>query len=147
MLALLRHPEQLARLRTDAGMAETAVDELLRWDSPVQLTMRIPTEDVDLGGHRLARGQTVVAVLGSANRDPAVFPDPDRLDLGRDAGAHLSFGYGIHFCLGAQLARLEGAVALGELARRFPNVALETDRVAWRRLTFLRGLVALPVRV
>lgn len=146
-LALLRHPEQRERLRTEPGIAERAVDELLRWDSPVQLTMRIPLEDAELDGHRLRRGQAVIAVLGSANRDPAVFAEPDRLDLGRAGGDHLAFGYGIHFCLGAQLARLEGEVVLGELVRRFPDMRLATDRVRWRRLTFLRGLERLPVRL
>jgi pimeloyl-[acyl-carrier protein] synthase len=146
-LALLQHPEQRERLRTEPGIAERAVDELLRWDSPVQLTMRIPLEDVELDGHRLAHGQAVIAVLGSANRDPAVFAEPDRLDLGRAGGDHLAFGHGIHFCLGAQLARLEGEVVLGELMRRFPDMRLATDRVRWRRLTFLRGLDRLPVRL
>jgi len=109
--------------------------------------MRIPTEDVDFDGHRFAKGAAVVAVLAAANRDPAVFANPDTLDIGRQDNDHLSFGSGIHFCLGAQLARLEGRCALGEIARRFPDIRLAADTVTWRRLTFLRGLQTLPVRV
>jgi len=147
MLTLLREPEERERFRTDPAVAETAIDELVRWESPVQLTMRIPTEEVEVAGAVFRPGQSVIAVLGAANRDPAVFDEPDRLDLGRSAGDHLSFGHGVHYCLGAQLARLEGQVALGELVRRFPDMTLATDRVRWRRLTFLRGLEALPVRL
>jgi pimeloyl-[acyl-carrier protein] synthase len=147
LLALFQHPEQLARLREEPGIAATAVEELLRWDSPVQLTGRIPLEHVELNGHRFAKGQAVIAVLGSANRDPDIFPHPDVLDLGRPDGHHLAFGQGIHFCLGAQLARLEGRIALTEIARRFPDLRLVTDRLRWRRLTFLRGVEELPVRI
>jgi cytochrome P450 len=142
---LLRHPAQLARLRAEPQLAASAVEELLRFDSPVQLTMRIPLEDLDFGGRQFRRGQGVVAVLGSANRDPEVFAEPDSLELGRAENRHLSFGHGVHFCLGAQLARLEGEVALRELARRFPDLRLSAQRVRWRRLTFLRGLATLPV--
>jgi cytochrome P450 len=147
MLALFQHPEQLARLHEEPGIAATAVEELLRWDSPVQLTGRIPIEDVELNGHHLAKGQAVIAVLGSANRDPEVFPNPDALDLGRPDGHHLALGHGIHFCLGAQLARLEGRIAFTEIARRFPGLRLRTNRLRWRRLTFLRGVEELPVSV
>jgi hypothetical protein len=147
VLALLRHPSELERLREEPGLAADAVEELLRFDSPVQVTMRIPTEDVDLHGCRLAKGQAVVTVLGSANRDPEVFADPERLDLARRDNRHLSFGHGIHFCLGAQLARLEGRVAIGELVRRFPDLRLAGPEPRWRRLTFLRGVGALHVRV
>jgi hypothetical protein len=147
VLALLRHPDQLARLHEEPAIIEGAVEELLRWDSPVQLTMRIPTEPIELRGVRFEPHQAVVTVLGSANRDPEAFPRPDVLDLGRTPNEHLSFGHGIHFCLGAQLARLEGEVALRELARRFPGMRLATEHPRWRRLTFLRGVDALPVRV
>jgi cytochrome P450 len=147
VLALLRHPDQLARLREEPGIGERAVEELLRWDSPVQLTMRIPTEPVELAGVRFEPHQAVVTVLGAANRDPEAIAQPDVLDLGRTANEHVSLGHGIHFCLGAQLARLEGQVALGELARRFPDLRLVTERPRWRRLTFLRGVDALAVRV
>jgi pimeloyl-[acyl-carrier protein] synthase len=147
IVTLLRHPEQLARLRDDSAVIERAVEELLRWDSPVQLTMRIPREDIELDGVRFQKHQAVVTVLGAANHDPAAFERPDVLDLGREPNEHLAFGYGIHFCLGAQLARLEGQVAFRELARRFPNLRLAIDHPRWRRLTFLRGVEALPVRV
>ncbi|HWP65438.1 MAG TPA: cytochrome P450 [Candidatus Limnocylindria bacterium] len=147
VLALLRHPDQLARLHEEPGIADRAVEELLRWDSPVQLTMRIPLEPVELAGVRLEPHQAVVVVLGSANRDPAAFERPDVLDIGREPTEHVSFGYGIHFCLGAQLARLEGQVALRELARRFPHMRLAGAEPRWRRLTFLRGVEALPLRV
>jgi cytochrome P450 len=147
LISLLRQREQLDRLRAEPGLIDSAVEELLRWESPVQLTMRIPTEDVDFDGRHFAKGAAVVAVLAAANRDPAVFANPDTLDIGRDDNDHLSFGSGIHFCLGAQLARLEGRYALGEIVRRFPDIRLAADGVTWRRLTFLRGLEALPVRV
>ena len=147
ILALLRHPDQLARLREDPGIAERALEELLRWDSPVQLTMRIPTQPMEFDGVRFETHQAVVTVLGAANHDPAAFDRPEVLDLGREPNEHLAFGQGIHFCLGAQLARLEGQVALRELARRFPSLRLATDHPRWRRLTFLRGVERLPVRV
>ena len=147
VLALLRHPDQLARLREEPEVAPHAVEELIRFDSPVQLTMRIPTEDFDFAGVRLEKGQAVVTVLGSANRDPEIFTRPDELDLGRAPNEHLAFGQGIHFCLGAQLARLEGQIAFRELARRFPDLRLASGEPKRLRLTFLRGLEGLPVRV
>jgi cytochrome P450 len=147
LLALLRHPDQLARLREDPTLIDSAVEELLRWDSPVQFTMRIPREALDFNGHRFAAGEAVVAVLGSANRDPEVVTDPERFDIGRVDQRHLSFGHGVHFCLGAQLARLEGRIVLGMLVQRFPRLRLASDNVRWRRLTFLRGLERLPVAV
>jgi cytochrome P450 len=146
LLALLRHPEQLERLRSQPELAASAVEELLRWDSPVQFTMRIPTRELEFRGRRFDAGQAVVAVLGSANHDSEVFETPDRLDLGRQDNRHLSFGQGVHFCLGAQLARLEGEVALGALVRRFPDLRLAGGEPKWRRLTFLRGVESLPLR-
>jgi cytochrome P450 len=147
LLALLRHPEQLARLCADPTLIDSAVEELLRWDSPVQFTMRIPLETMDFGGHRFEKGQAVVAVLGAANRDPATVEDPERLDIGRADPRHLSFGHGVHFCLGAQLARLEARIGLGMLIQRFPHIRLASEDVRWRRLTFLRGLEKLPIRL
>ena len=147
LVALLRHPDQLAWLRDNPSLTERAVEELLRWDSPVQLTMRIPTEAIDFDGVHFETHQAVVTVLGAANHDPEAFDRSDVLNLDREPNEHLAFGQGIHFCLGAQLARLEGQVALRELARRFPNLRLAADRPRWRRLTFLRGVEALPVRV
>lgn len=145
MLALLQHPEQLERLRAEPHLIDSAVEELLRWDSPVQFTMRIPTGDLEFRGHEFKKGQAVIAVLGSANRDAAVFADPDRLDVGRKDNRHLSFGYGIHFCLGAQLARIEAQIAFRELLRRMPRLRMPEYKPRWRRLTFLRGLHRLPL--
>ena len=145
LLALLRHPDQLARLRADPGLVPSAVEELLRYDGPVQQTARFATADVELGGQRIDKGAMVVTLIGAANRDPAQFPDPDRLDVGRADNRHIAFGFGIHFCLGAPLARLEGQVALGTLVRRLPDLALASDHVEWRESQVLRGLKALPV--
>ena len=147
LVALLRHPDQWARLRAEPALIDSAVEELLRWDSPVQFTARMPTTDLDFHGHRFRKGEAVIVVLGSANRDPAVFENPERLDIARADNRHVSFGHGVHFCLGAQLARLEGRIALGRLVERFPDLRLCSEALRWRRLTFLRGLEALPVRV
>lgn len=145
LLALLRHPDQLERLRTEDGIGRQAVEELLRYDSPVQMTGRIAKVDVEVGGVEIKAGQFVSTIVASANRDPEVFTDPDTLDLTRDPCNHLSFSAGIHFCLGAQLARLEGQIALTTIAKRFPNVALATEDLTWRPAPILRGLEALPV--
>jgi cytochrome P450 len=144
-LALLRHPDQFARLREEEGIERSATEEFLRYDSPVQFTGRIALEDVEIGGHEIKAGTGISTIVASANRDPEVFDDPDTLDLGRDPCPHLSFSAGIHFCLGAQLARLEGAVALSTLVRRFPDLKIATDDLEWRPAPILRGLVALPV--
>jgi cytochrome P450 len=145
LLALLRHGDQLRRLREEPALAASAVEELLRYDGPVQRTARFTTVDVEIGGRAIDKGAMVVTVIGAANRDPAQFTEPDRLDLGRVDNRHIAFGFGIHFCLGAPLARLEGQVALGTLARRLPALALATDTVEWRESQVLRGLKALPV--
>ncbi len=145
-LALLRQPEQLARLHEEPERVPHAVEELLRLDSPVQITGRIPLEPIDFHGHRFEPGQMIVLLLGAANRDPAAFRDPDRLDVARENVRHLSFGHGVHFCLGAQLARLEAEVAFAGLARRFPGLRLAPNtRLQWNRTILLRGLQALPV--
>jgi cytochrome P450 len=145
LLALLRNPDQLERLRTEDGIEKKAVEELLRYDSPVQFTGRIVMQDVEISGTAITAGQFVTCLLGSANRDPEVFEDPDTLDIGRDPCPHLSFSAGIHYCLGAQLARLEGEIALSRIVRRFPKLALATDDLTWRPAPILRGLEALPV--
>jgi cytochrome P450 len=144
-LALLRHPAELARLQREPGLVPNAVEELLRYDSPVQRTARITTEDVDVAGHAIAKGTMVVTALGAANRDPAQFPDPDRLDVTRRDPRHISFGYGIHFCLGAPLARVEGQIALGTLLGRAPGLALAETAPEWRESSVLRGLKRLRV--
>jgi pimeloyl-[acyl-carrier protein] synthase len=140
MLALLQHPEQCARLRDEPALIQGAVEELLRYDSPVQRTARIAAGPVEIGGRTI-----IVAAIGAANRDPAHFPDPDRLDITRHDNRHLAFGFGIHFCLGAPLARLEGQIAIGTLLRRMPRLSLATSTPEWRESSTLRGLKRLPV--
>ncbi len=146
ILALLRNPEQLQRLRDDPALIPSAVEELLRFDSPVQTDFRRVLEDCEVNGFPVRKRDNVVVLLGAANRDPAAFDDPDRLDVGRDQGPHLSFGRGIHHCLGAPLARLEGRIALEMLLERFATVGLATYRPRFRRTIVLRGLEALPLR-
>jgi cytochrome P450 len=143
--ALLQHPEQWAKLKADPGLAETAVEELLRYDSPVQLTSRMVLEDMDYKGVAFARGSSIAFLLGAANRDPEQFGDPETLDITRATNRHLAFGGGIHYCLGAPLARLEGEIAFTTLARRMPNLQLAAGRVAYRDNYTLRGLETLPV--
>src|SRR5215208_251279 len=148
-LALLEHPEQTARLRRDPSLVKPAVEELLRYTSPVEMaTERYAREDAEIAGRRIPRGELVLAVLGSANRDDRHFEDPDVLYLARDPNRHLAFGRGgVHHCLGAPLARMEGQVALSALLRRFPGarLAMAPDILRWRRGLFLRGLEKLPL--
>jgi cytochrome P450 len=144
-LALLRHPAELQRLRENPGLIASAVEELLRFDGPVQRTARMPSEDVTIGGHTIPKGEMVMPFIGAADRDPAQFPDPDRLDIARADNRHIAFGWGIHFCLGAPLARVEGQIAINTLVQRLPKLALATDRPEYRRSLTLRGLVTLPV--
>jgi cytochrome P450 len=145
MLALLRHPGQLRRLRQDPALIRSAIEELLRYDGTVQITTRIVKGEVEIDGQTLSDGEAVFPVLGAANRDPDQFADPDRLDLGRIDNRHLSLSNGPHFCLGAPLARLEGEIAIGTLVRRLPRLRLDTDTLEWRPSPGLRGLEALPV--
>jgi cytochrome P450 len=144
-LALLRHPDQLRRLRENPGLIGSAVEELLRYDGPVQRTARIPSADVTIGGRTIGKGEMVMPFIGAADRDPAQFPDPDRLDITRAENRHLAFGWGIHFCLGAPLARVEGQIAIDTLVRKFPRLALGTDKPEHRQSLTLRGLTSLPV--
>lgn len=146
LLALLRHPEQWQALRDDPSLIPNAVEELLRYDSPVQASLRTMLEPVHIGGIALAKGESVVTLIGAANRDPAVFTDPDRLDITRKQRRSLSFGAGIHFCIGAQLARLEAEVVFETLLRRLPDLRLSAEaEPEWRLNFILRGLTALPV--
>jgi len=146
-LALLKNPDEFRRLRSDPGLVETAVEEFLRYDPPTQLTRRTALDDVKLDGHLISRGDQVIIVRGSANRDPSVFPDPDRLDLSRSPNKHIAFDGGIHFCLGAALARLEGRIAFAALANRTRDIELATDELSYRPNVTIRGLSALPVRL
>jgi cytochrome P450 len=148
VLALLRHPDQLALLRADPSLDTNAVEELLRYDSPVQMSRRITLTDVEVGGKTIPAGAFVVLSLASANRDAQLWGDQaDTVDLGRaDAPQHLSFGGGHHFCLGAVLARIEAQVAIGRLVRRFPELTADGEPV-WNGRINLRGLDRLPLRV
>ncbi len=145
LLTLLRHPGDLARLRDDPSIVDSAVEELLRYESPSQHTGRLAPADLELGGKRIRRKDAVMAVMAAANRDPAFFPEPDRLDLKRRNNRHVAFGWGAHFCFGAPLARIEGQVAFTTLVRRLPALRLETTALNWRQNLGLRGLVDLPV--
>jgi cytochrome P450 len=146
MLALLRNPEQLARLRDDPSLIKTAVEELLRFDPPVQLTGRTAKEDLPLSDGVLPKGQQAILLLGAANRDPLQFSDPERLDIAREENRHLAFGMGIHFCLGAPLARIEGQIAIGEMVRRLRAPELAVAEPEYKENVTLRGLASLPVR-
>ena len=147
VLALLRHPHELARLRREPTLIGSAVEELLRYESPVQLTSRVAKEDLEMGGKHIQAGEEVSLLLGAANRDPVRFTDPDRLDLARSDNPHVAFGYGMHFCLGATLARIEGQVAIHSLPQRFADLRLMNDAPEWREGVMLRGLKQLPLRV
>jgi cytochrome P450 len=147
LLALHRNPDQLALLKANPALIGNAVEEFLRYDSSVQLTGRVALEDIDdLGGRKIPKGESVLCLLGSANRDPAVYPDrPDRLDINRPNVRPLSFGGGIHHCLGAQLARIEAEVAIATLLRRLPELRLDdSENPQWRPTFVLRGLKTLP---
>jgi len=149
-LALLTHPEELARLRGDPSLLPAAVEELLRFTNPLNhATDRFTMEDVTVGDVVIPAGETVFMAISSANRDPDRFPDPDRLDLSRDTSGHLAFGHGIHYCLGASLARVEAEVGLGALLARFPGLSLAVppDELRWRPDSLMNGLESLPVRL
>ena len=145
-LALLRNPHQLARMRDDPSLVRSGVEELLRYDSPVHVTARIATHDVEIGGQRVREGEQVVSILGAANRDPEQFVEPDRLDVSRSPNRHLAFGGGPHFCLGAALARLEGQIALATLLGRLPDLQLATAEPTYRDHYVIRGLNELKIR-
>ena len=145
LLALHRNPGQLRLLKESPTLIPNAIEELLRYDSSVQVTGRTALEDVSVGGVDVAKGESVLCLLGAANRDPAVYPDPDRLDIARPNVRPMSFGGGIHFCLGAQLARIEGEIAIATLLRRLPQLQLDdVEHPDWRQTFVLRGLNRLP---
>jgi cytochrome P450 len=146
VLALLQNPESLSLLREQPQVIHTAVEELLRWDSPVQMTARVAREDGEVGGKLIRRGELLQLLLGAANRDPDHFPNAEQLDLCRRRNQHLAFSHGIHFCLGATLVRLEGQIAIGTLARRFPRLRLAGEPERSPTIA-LRGLRHLPVAV
>jgi cytochrome P450 len=150
VLALLQHTEQRARLQQDWQHLPTAIEEMARYDGPIErATMRFAAEDIPVAdGLTIARGDAVSLVLAAANRDPAQFPDPDHLDITRTPNRHLGFGQGIHYCLGAPLARLEGQIAMQQLLQRYPRLHLTVpaDQLRWRTIPILRGLHHMPVR-
>ena len=135
-----------ARLTADASLIPLAVEELLRYESPTQQTMRVAPDDVVLGGKPIRKRQQVIVLLAAANRDPEKFTDPEQLDLARKDNRHLAFGWAAHFCFGATLARAEGQIAFETLLRRLPNVSLENPHADWRTNLSLRGLQSLRVR-
>jgi cytochrome P450 len=146
LVTLLRHPSALEQLRHDPTMLPTAIEELLRYESPSQQTTRIAPEDLVLGGQQIEQGQSVIAVMGAANRDPARFADPDRFDLTRQDNRHLAFGWGPHFCFGAPLGRIEAQIAFETLLTRLPELELGGGPLQWRANLKLRGLEKLPIR-
>jgi len=147
VLALLRHPDERRRLVDDPALMPTAIDEFLRYDSPIQATDRVALQDCQIDGHQVRTGELVGLLLGAANRDPQQFPDPDRLDVGRRANDHLAFSHGTHFCLGASLARAEAEIALSALLQRFPHFDGAAQPPGWKRSLILRGPTALPLRL
>jgi hypothetical protein len=146
VLTLLRNPDQLQRLREDSTLMPSAVEELLRYESPSQHTARLAPVDMQLGGKPIRKRDAVIAVMGAANRDPERFPEPDRLDLGRGDNRHMAFAWASHFCFGAPLARIEGQIVLSTLLDRLPGLTLGSETVTWRSNLGLRGLTELPVR-
>lgn len=147
LLALLQKPEQLGKLRSQPALLEPAIEEMLRYDSPVQITYRSTLEDAIVGGKLIRKGDLVNTILGAANRDPERFLDPDCFDITRNEGRHLGFGVGIHFCIGAPLVRLEAEILFLTILRRFPNMRLATETLQWQEHPIFRGLKSLPVRL
>jgi pimeloyl-[acyl-carrier protein] synthase len=145
LLSLLRHREQLEHLRANASLLPSAVEELLRFESPSQHTARLAPEDVELGGKLIRKRQAVIAVMAAANRDPERFPEPDRLDIERTDNRHVAFAWASHFCFGAPLARLEGQIVFETVLRRMPHLDLVPGPLTWRENLGLRGLTALPI--
>ncbi|MBC7810751.1 MAG: cytochrome P450, partial [Burkholderiales bacterium] len=137
--------DQLEKLRDNPNLINSAVEELLRYDSPVQRSWGVALVDMEIGGKRIRAGELVLKMLGAANRDPEQFPDPDTLDIERGDNRHIAFGYGFHFCLGAPLARIEGQIAINTLLRRLPNIRLAASDVEWHPNIAFRGLKSLPV--
>jgi pimeloyl-[acyl-carrier protein] synthase len=146
ILTLLRNPAERKRLQDDLSLVPSAVEEMLRYESPSQHTGRLAHEDVEMGGKVIKKGQAVMAVMAAANRDPERFPDPDRVDVARSDNRHLAFGYAAHFCFGAALARAEGQESFEAIFRRFPGLEAEPTTLVWRNNLGLRGLISLPVK-
>jgi cytochrome P450 len=147
LLALLQHPDQMQRLQVQPSLLASAIEEMLRYDNPVQITYRSALEDSEIDGRLIQKGDLVNSILGSANRDPQRFSNPDRFDIIRNEGRHLSFGVGIHFCIGAPLVRLEAEIVFETILRRFPKISLVTQTLEWQEHPIFRGLKSLPVHL
>jgi hypothetical protein len=145
VLTLLRNPGELKKLRDDPSLIKNAVEEMLRFESPVLMSGRTPLEDRTIAGAEVGAGQSVTPILAAANRDPAAYPNPEQFDITREKTDHHSFGGGVHYCLGAPLARAEAQIAVGTLVQRFPAMRLSNSPLAWRRVPGFRGLAKLPV--
>ena len=145
LLALLRHPDEMRKVWDSPALVPAAVEEMLRFDGPVQMTNRMATSDMEIQGTRIAAGDWLYLVIGAANRDPAQFANPDRFDLSRSDNKHLAFGAGAHFCLGAPLARLEAQITIRALQKRFPDLRLGDGQIEYRNNFNMRGLKSLPV--
>lgn len=150
VLALLEHPDQLERLRAQPDLIGTAVEEMLRYGNPVEHgNVRVALDDIEVAGRRIPKGSIVVLLLASANRDESIFDRPECFDVARDPNKHLAFGFGIHYCLGAPLSRLEGQIAVRQIVSRFPHMRLATnpDQLRWRTAMAIRGLEQLPIHL
>ena len=147
LLALLQHPDQLQKLREKPVLLGSAIEEMLRYDNPVQITYRSALEDASIAGRSICKGDLVNTIIGSANRDPERFSDPDGFKIERNEGRHLGFGIGIHFCIGAPLVRLEAEVVFETILRRFPHFSLATEKLEWQEHPIFRGLKSLPVHI
>ncbi|MCD9198944.1 cytochrome P450 [Aeromicrobium wangtongii] len=147
VLAFIEHPDQADLLRADTSLAGAAIEEMLRFDGPAKSVVRIAAEDIEMGDKTIRAGDRVFVMLAGANRDPDVFEDPDRFDITRKGGGHLGFGVGVHYCLGATLARLEGTVVVPRLLERFPEMELADEELEWDRVILTRGMKRLPVRL
>jgi len=145
LLTLLHHPDQFEQLQADTSLIPAAIEEMLRYESPIQYTSRLVVDDLQMGGKTLRKRQAVLAMMGAANRDPERFPEPDRFDICRQDNRHLAFAWGAHFCFGAPLARLEGQIAFETLLRRMPAMKLKPGPVNWRQNLAFRGLTALHI--
>jgi cytochrome P450 len=145
LVALLRNPDQMQRLRERPALMASAVEEMMRYDNPVQIAYRSAAADVEIGGKWIRKGELVNSILAAGNRDPEHYNDPDRFDITRDEGRHLGFGLGIHFCLGAPLVRMEAQIAFTSMLRRFPELSLATEQLEWQEHPIFRGVKSLPV--
>jgi cytochrome P450 len=145
LLALIYHPDQMQKLRDDPGLVASAVEEMMRYDNPVQIAYRSAAEDVEIGGRWIRKGQLVNSILAAGNRDPERFSDPDHFDITRDEGRHLGLGLGIHFCLGAPLVRLEAQIAFNTILRRFPKLQFASEDFEWQEHPIFRGVKSLPL--